>query len=210
LLSVSEYGSLLARLDALFVTRLSPLIRRTKRALKAEADGEGYEPVEIEREIEALGEEVAAQVVQHLVKAVDGGRVRNEHICPTCGGRLRFVQQSRRRLGFLFGRVALRRARYHCTTCRKGRAPLEYVWGLQGGECPMGKRGATPRVQAELARMCAAADYAQAQGHFTRLTRLQVSRMTGWRYAQRLGKQQREREAAGEGDAPFRSGRDTG
>lgn len=207
---MSEYESLLTRLEALFVTRLSPLARRTKRALKAEANGDAYEPVEIEREIEALAEDVAAEVVQHLVKAVDGGRVRNEHICPTCGGPLRFVQQSRRRLGFLFGRVAVRRARYHCATCHKGRAPLEYAWGLQGGECPMGKRGATPRVQAELARMCAAVDYAQAQGHFARLTRLQVSRMTGWRYTQRLGSQQREREATGEGGAPFRSSRDTG
>lgn len=194
---------LLLRLESLFAAALPPVIRQTQAALNAEADGKPHETVEVEAAVESVLAKIAPAIVEHLAAEVDGGRVRNQQVCPSCGGPLNFLKKRRRTLGFLFGPVRLLRAWFHCKHCRKGRSPLEFAWGLQQGPLAMGRRYLTPRAQLQLVTLCAATTYGQACKHFGRLAGVVVSHMTGWRYTQRLGKWLRTREAEGTEGIPL-------
>lgn len=201
---------MLARIGEVLSPQLPSLVAHTRRALEADADAKEYEHVDMELAVEKLLGEVAPLLVQHVAQEVDGGRVRNEHICPTCGGPMSFVQKTPRLIEFLFGPARVVRARFNCKRCHKGRAPLEYVWGLQSGPVAMGKRRLTPRAQLNLITLSVATAYGTACDHLARLKGTTVCAMTAWRYTQRLGKWLRRREEDGQLAVPFRGRSEAG
>lgn len=189
---------------------LSTLVEKTRAALQQEAEGRSFEPVDVEREVQSLLEHAAPIVVAYLVEQARGGRVRNEHVCPRCGGQLRFVQDAPRTIGFIFGEVRIKRARYHCDHCHKGRTPLEQVWGLQTGPRAMGKRRLTPRAQCQVVALAAAGAYSKARDHLRRFTPLRVCTMTVWRYVQRFGRWMREKGEEAVAAIPLAPGAEPG
>jgi hypothetical protein len=201
-----DLSRLLVKVESLFAATLPSVIGQTRGALEADAAAKPYEPVDVEATVESLLGQMAPLIVEHIAAAVDGGRVRNQQVCPSCGGPLNYLRKRRRTLGFLFGPVRVLRAWFHCAHCRKGKAPLETVWGLQEGPLAMGRRYLTPRAQVQLVTGCAMTTYGQACKHFSRLTGVVVSHMTGWRYAQRLGQWLHSQEEEGRAEIPFARG----
>lgn len=197
-----EFPSLLTRIQEALDSELAPAIQRTQQALQADAEGKDFETVDIEGVVHAVLAQVAPAVMAEAVARVDGGRTGNQHRC-RCGGTLRFVGKRLRWFGFLFGAIGLTRAYFHCQQCKSGRIPLEQVWGLQEGFYAMGKRFLSPRAQRVLVTLCTALPYPEAQACFVLLTGLQVSAMMGWRLVQKLGRQLRAQEEAGESGVPL-------
>lgn len=188
-----DHPALWERIAEVLSPGISGLVVKIRASLEKEASARPYDTVDIEQEVQSLLKALGPVIVAYLVKQAHGGRVRNEHVCPRCGGPMRFVQESPRTIGFLFGKVRFKRARYHCDHCHKGRTPLEQVWGLQTGPQAMGKRRLTPKAQWQSVALAAAGAYAKAREHLQRLLPLKVCVMTVWRYTQELGKWIREK-----------------
>jgi hypothetical protein len=205
-----EHRGLWSRLAEVVGPAVTALVMKTRAALEKEAQARHYDLVDVEQAVEGMLRQAAPLLVRYVVDQVGRGRVRNEHVCPTCGGPMRFVQDAPRRWGFLFGEVRVKRARYHCDRCHKGRAPLEQVWGLQSGPCTMGKRRLTPKAQVQFITLCAAGAFAKARDHFRRLTGLAVSAMMAWRYTQRLGRWKREHAEEAVAAIPLAPGAEPG
>jgi len=87
----------------------------------------------IERWLQAVGRRVLGQVVEQAL-AARAALPRERPPCPACGGRLRLVEQARRRdLQGLVGDYTLRRSTYSCYGCGQGHAPLDVEVGLGAG-----------------------------------------------------------------------------
>jgi len=87
----------------------------------------------IERRLQAVGRQVLGQVVEQVLAARAAGP-RERPPCPACGGRLRLVEQARRRdLQGLVGDYTLWRPTYSCYGCGQGHAPLDAEVGLGAG-----------------------------------------------------------------------------
>lgn len=186
-----DTAKLLSQIDGLLKAHFLPLADGTLKALRADAAGQTFEPVDIEAGMRPLLRALAALLVETLATQVDGGRVNNRHVCP-CGKHYRFVRKQKRWFGFLFGQVQPARAMYRCRDCCRTRIPLEQVWGLQRGPYAVGRRYLAPHAQQALAKLCAALPYREACRHFCELTGLEVSVMQAWRLVQHLGEQLQE------------------
>jgi Uncharacterised protein family (UPF0236) len=105
-------------------------------------------------------------------RKLDPGLCRLPEACPGCGQRCRVQSWRRRRVTTLCGRVSWARPWYVCRGCRHGWSPVDPVLAV----APRGRlsRG----VQAWLAELGAATDFAEAQDWLERLGGVHVAKET--------------------------------
>jgi hypothetical protein len=135
---------------------------------------------------------LGASVLEDLL-AADPGHAGPRADC-SCGHRAEMVSRRDKVVDTVLGRVALRRAWYHCTACRHGFAPRDAELGIAG-------QGMSPGLRKMTARAAAAVPFAAAARLVGELAGITLTGKRAGRRAEADGNAAAARISAGAGAA---------
>ena len=113
---------------------LQRLVKDFEKWLRQEMPSGPLTLEEIEKRADRLGQEIKKQVQKQWLDLAGTGYVGNACPC-SCGRTARYIAAYTKQVVTLCGVAQLRRAYYHCPSCRRGLCPLDVRLGLGRSQC---------------------------------------------------------------------------
>ena len=133
--------------------RIRELAERLAERLAEQWPETGADINDLEDFAERIGRDVQREIIERTLPEEAERKEGNQSACP-CGGTATFQRYHGLTVVTAAGRVRVRRAYYHCDSCRKGHCPAD--WRLR-----LGPSNTTPTAQARLAVLSALEPYVQ-------------------------------------------------
>jgi hypothetical protein len=137
--------------------RIQRILREMEKQLREQLPEPDQTLEQIEQEVVEIGRQLRQIIERETLDALGSGHVGSQAPC-ACGQRARFVTMNRRTLVTVNGERTLRRAYYHCGSCRKGFCPLDQGLQLGQGEHSVGVRALAARFTSYVSQRQAAVE----------------------------------------------------
>lgn len=124
---------------------------------------------------------VGTAILQIFLNRSEGGYEGSLRRCE-CGGRARFVEFRAKRVRTVLGEVLLRRAYYHCRSCRQGSLPLDRTWNME-------KTGYSPGFQRVTSRIGAQESFEMSSRDLQEIGGIEVSAKEVERISEQVGQE---------------------
>lgn len=159
--------------------QIKRILRAVEEKLRQELPEGPRALEEIEQTVEQVGEEIKQTIQSEILAGLGSGYTGATRAC-ACGALARHKADAVRSVLTLHGEVAIARAYYYCSRCKRGFHPLDRVLALGRGQCSLRVRALACRFASYLPFAVAARELALVCGvHLSASSLQRIAKATG-------------------------------